>query len=145
MRRKWLRGAAWVTLLLFYSPLGDLGAQEPVAVEALPPQSLPELPRKILPPRACFTCPGPTACPPRLRTHSGFLYYNTYAIDDDPFNEFGDCPGGDCGYGGAALSLWWIGLHDPRIVNLGHRHQSVPAGPIGPTAVRFARDGAGTR
>lgn len=78
---------------------------------ALPTGALPTPPRLTLPPRDCLSCSGPAACAPCLGTHRGFLYYGTYPWDDDPANGFDDCPGGRCGYPGAALSLSWIRKH----------------------------------
>lgn len=72
---------------------------------------LPELPRKALPPRDCWSCFGPPARQPCFDSHRGFLYYGTRATDDDPVNGFCDCPRGNCGYLGAQLTLAWIGLH----------------------------------
>ena len=52
-----------------------------------------------------------------METHRGFLYYGTYAWDDDPVNGFDDCPHGQCGYKGAAHALNWIRRRDSRGVD----------------------------
>lgn len=80
-------------------------------VDALPERFLSSPPRQALPPRDCLRCDGPCAPSPCLDTHRGYLYYGTFPWDDDPVNEFNDCPGGRCGYPGAMLSLYWIRAH----------------------------------
>ncbi|WP_164104323.1 hypothetical protein [Candidatus Laterigemmans baculatus] len=107
---------------------------DPVA--ALPAEYLPPPPPKMLPPRDCLQCPGPAPAAPCFATHRGFLYYGSYPWDDDPANGFDDCPGGRCGRPGAALSLWWIGIHNPKAAGAhrhhashrGHHHRSAPLG-----------------
>ena len=94
-------------------------APEPPA--DLPQRSLPLPPAKAMPPRQCLPCGGPAAAAPCFDTHRGFLYYGTYPWDDDPYNEFDDCPGGRCGYPGAMLSLWWIKKHQ---TTRHHRHRA---------------------
>ncbi|MHB0958336.1 MAG: hypothetical protein ACYC0X_17735 [Pirellulaceae bacterium] len=71
----------------------------------------PPVATKPLPPRDCWRCCGPAACEPCRHHHGGFLYYGTYPWDDDPVNEFSDCPNGDCGHLGVGQSLLWIRLH----------------------------------
>ena len=89
-------------LLLVCSPAM---AAEPVAPAPLPGT-------KPLPPVDCWRCPGPAVCPPCNGHHAEFLYYGTYPWDDDPVNGFNDCPGGRCGFVGAAISRAWIRIHD---------------------------------
>lgn len=93
------------------------------AVVALPRKALPVPPRMALPERDCMTCPGPPASEPCFHTHRGFLYYGTYPWDDDPVNGFDDCPRGQCGYPGAALSLGWIRMHEAKGRNARHGHR----------------------
>ncbi|WP_164104492.1 hypothetical protein [Candidatus Laterigemmans baculatus] len=141
-------------LALVAAALGGLpavaSADETDPVAALPAEYLPPPPQKMLPPRDCLQCPGPAPGAPCFDTHRGFLYYGSYPWDDDPANGFDDCPGGRCGRPGAALSLWWIGIHNAKAgarhhaSHRGHHHRSphgqagcsscnaVPHYPLGP-------------
>lgn len=89
-------------------------------VESLPGRFLSAPPRQPLPSRDCLRCDGPCAPSPCFDTHRGYLYYGTFPWDDDPANEFNDCPGGRCGYPGAMLSLHWIRGHQQKTVT--HTH-----------------------
>ena len=135
MRRYQIRYLTLALAALLFIQAGQIeqaGADEPVPqvdrLEPLDQLALP--PRQALPPLACLNCRGPAAIAPCLNTHRGFLYYGSYALDDDPFNKYGDCPSGQCGYPGAALSLWWIG-HRQSAGGLRHH----PAGHAGGQAV----------
>ena len=101
--------AVCVAVLVFGAAVGRADDADPV--EALPEQYLPVPARQALPPRDCLRCGGPFAAAPCFDTHRGYLYYGTYPWDDDPANRFNDCPGGQCGYPGAMLSLRWIRAH----------------------------------
>ena len=80
---------------------------------------------KPLPPLDCWRCGGPGVCPPCNGKHAEFLYYGTYPWDDDPVNGFNDCPGGRCGYVGAALSRAWIRWRE-HWASKGHRQEPPP-------------------
>lgn len=71
-------------------------------------------PRQILPPLECLHCYGPPPAKYCLPGNGprGYLYYGSYPYDDDWFNRFDDCPGGNCGHVGTALGLGWIQLHN---------------------------------
>ncbi|WP_164103566.1 hypothetical protein [Candidatus Laterigemmans baculatus] len=127
-----LFGAILVGAALGGVPTGA-SADETDSVAALPAEHLPPPPQKMLPPRDCLLCPGPAPAAPCFATHRGFLYYGSYPWDDDPANGFDDCPGGRCGRPGAAVSLWWIGIHNPKAAGSrhhaahhSHHHSSAP-------------------
>lgn len=122
--RRLLSAAIGATVLIGSLVSGPLGrCNDPEAVAGLSQQRLPLPPSMAMPPRQCLRCNGPAAAAPCFDTHRGFLYYRTYPWDDDPHNGFEDCPGGNCGYLGAKLSLWWIDKHqDTGHGQLRHRH-----------------------
>ncbi|QDU92863.1 hypothetical protein [Lignipirellula cremea] len=72
------------------------------------------LARKPLPPRDCWRCFGPAPCAPCDTNHGRFLYYGTYALDDDPKNSMHDCPSGNCGAFAAGITRAWIRLQESR-------------------------------
>jgi hypothetical protein len=89
---------------------------------------LPRPPQALLPPLDCWHCYGPPPmryCLPGFGRR-GYLYYGTHPYDDDWFNRFNDCPGGNCGNSGTDLGLGWVQLHNvhPGPVNRFHQHHA---------------------